>query len=55
MIASWQKNYDKPRWYIKKQRHHSVDKVPYSQGYGIPSGHVWLRELDHKEGRAPKN
>ena len=40
MIASWQKNYDKPRQYIKKQRHHSADKVPYSQGYGIPSGHV---------------
>ena len=28
---------------------------PYSQGYGLPSGHVWLWELDHKEGRMPKN
>ena len=55
MLTPWKKSYYKARWYIKKQRHHSVDKVPYSQGYGIPSGHVWLRELDHKEGRAPKN
>ena len=28
---------------------------PYSQGYGLPSGHVCFWELDHKEGRAPKN
>ena len=27
----------------------------YSQGYGLPSGHAWLWELDCKEGRAPKN
>ena len=27
----------------------------YSQGYGFPSGHVWLWELDPKEGRTPKN
>ena len=27
----------------------------YSQGCGLPSGHVRLWELDHKEGRAPKN
>ena len=30
-------------------------KGVYSQGYGLPSGHVWLWELDCKEGRAPKN
>ena len=28
---------------------------PYSQGYGLPSGHVQLWELDHKEGRELKN
>ena len=28
---------------------------PYSQGFGLPSSHVWLSELDHKEGRTPKN
>ena len=26
-----------------------------SQGYGLPSGHMWLWELDHKEGRMPEN
>ena len=26
-----------------------------NQGYGLPSGHMWLWELDHKEGREPKN
>ena len=26
-----------------------------SQGYGFSSGHVWLWELNHKEGWAPKN
>ena len=38
-----------------KQRHSSADKGPYSQGYGLLSGHIWLWELDHKEGRMPKN
>ena len=33
----------------------TADKGPYSQGYGLSSGHVWLWELDHKEGRASKN
>ena len=55
MIASWQEIYDKPRQCVEKQRHHSADKGLYSQGYGLPSGHTWLWELDHKEGRAPKN
>ena len=27
----------------------------YSQSYGFSSGHVWMWELDHKEGWAPKN
>ena len=26
-----------------------------SQGYGFPSGHVWMWELDYKESWAPKN
>ena len=30
-------------------------KCPYSQGYGFSISHVWLWELDCKEGRAPKN
>ena len=35
--------------------HISANKGPYSQGYGLPSGHVALWELEHKEGRIPKN
>ena len=27
----------------------------YSQSYGFSSSHVWMWELDHKEGWAPKN
>ena len=55
LTASWQESNDKPRQCVEKQRHYSADKDPYSQGYGLPSGHVWLWELDHKEGRIPKN
>ena len=40
---------------LKKQRHHFAEERPYSPGYGLSSSHVWLWELDHKEGRAPKN
>ena len=40
---------------VEKQRLYSADKDLYSQSYGLPSGHVWLCELDHKEGRPPKN
>ena len=40
---------------IKKQRHHFTDRCPYSQRYGFSRGHVWMWELDHKEGWALKN
>ena len=40
---------DKPRQRIKKQRHHFADKGPYSQGYGLSSSHMQMRELDRKE------
>ena len=40
--------YDKPRQYIEKQRHYSANRSPYSQGCGLPSGHVQLWELDYK-------
>ena len=40
MFASWKENYDKPRQCVEKQRHHSTDKSPYSQGYGLPCGHI---------------
>ena len=54
-IASFQESYDKPRQCVEKQRHYSADKGPYSQGYGLPSGHIQLWDLDHKEGRMLKN
>ena len=50
-IASWQESDDKPRQYVEKQRHYSASKDMYGQGYGVPSGHVRLWELDRKEGR----
>ena len=47
--------YDQPRQHIKKQRHYFADKDPYSQSYGFSSSHVWMWELDHKEGWVLKN
>ena len=49
-LSPWKESYDKPRQHIKKQRHHFVNKGPYSQSYGFSSSHVWMWELDHKEG-----
>ena len=48
--TSWKESYDKPRQHIKKQRHHFANKGPSSQSYGFSSGHVWMWELDHKQG-----
>ena len=50
MLAPWMKNYDKPRQHLKKQRHYFANKGPSSQSYGFSSSHVWMGELDHKEG-----
>ena len=36
MTASWQENGDKTRQCVEKQRHHSANKGPYSQGYVFP-------------------
>ena len=55
MLAPWKKSYDQPRQHIKKQRHYFANKGPPSQSYGFSSSHVWMWELDHKEGWAPKN
>ena len=40
---------------ILKSRHYFVNKGPSSQGYGFSSSHVWMWELDYKEGWALKN
>ena len=45
----------KSRWHIKKPRHHFANKGPYSQSHSFSSSHVWMWELDHKEGRVLKN
>ena len=55
MVASWKESYDKPRQCVEKMRHHSANKGPYSQAYGLPSGHVRMWELDNKKGRVLKN
>ena len=52
---SWKESYDQPRQNIKKQRHYFVNKGPSSQGYGFSSSHVWMWELDYKEGWVQKN
>ena len=48
-------SYDQPRQHIRKQRHYFANKGPSSQGYGFSSGHVWMWELDYKEGWVLKN
>ena len=48
-------SYDQPRQHIEKQRHYFVNKGPSSQGYGFSSSHVWMWELDYKEGWPQKN
>ena len=40
---------------IKSRDITSPAKVLLSQGYGFSSSHVWMWELDYKEGWAPKN
>ena len=55
MLTPWKKSYDQPREYIKKQRHYFVNKGASSQSYGFSSSHVWMWELDYKEGWAQKN
>ena len=40
---------------LKKQRHYFPNKGPSSRSYGFSSSHVWMWELDHEEGWAPKN
>ena len=57
-ITSWQTEVRKAMTHlysVLKSRHYSANKGPYSQDYGPPSGHVWLWELNCKEGRTPKN
>ena len=54
-LAPWNKSYNKLGQHIKKQRCYFADKGPYGQSYGFSSSHIWMWELDHKEGWVPKN
>ena len=54
-LAPWKKSYYKPRQCIKNKRYYFADKGPPSQSYGFSSSHVWMWEVDHKAGWAPKN
>ena len=54
-FAPWKKSYDKHKPQIKKQKQHFANKGPSSQSYGFSSRHVWMWELDHKEGWALKS
>ena len=40
---------------ILKSRDYFANKGPSSQSYGFSSSHVWMSELDCKEGRVLKN
>ena len=40
---------------LKSKWHQFADKIACSQSYGFSSSHVWIWELDHKEGWALKN
>ena len=55
MFTPWKKSYDQPRQDIKKQRHYFPNKGPSSQSYSFSNNHVWMWDLDHKEGWVPKH
>ena len=40
--SPWKESDDQPTQHIKKQRHCSANKGPFSQGYGFSSGYVWM-------------
>ena len=52
--CSLKKSYDKTRQHIKKQKHLFAYQGLSSQSYGFSSSHVWMWELDHKEGWVPR-
>ena len=40
---------------VLKRRHDFAHKHPSSESYGFSSSHVWMSELDYKEGWRPNN
>ena len=56
MLAPWKKSYDNLTQHVKKQRHHFANKhLTIYQSYGFFPVVMYVCELDHKEGWAPKN
>ena len=53
--CSLEEKFDQYKQYIKKQRHYFAYKCLYSQSCAFSSSHVWMWELDYKEGWALKN
>ena len=53
--CSLEEKFDQPRQHIKKQRHYFADKGLSSQYYVFSSSHVWMWEVDHKDGWVLKN
>ena len=47
--------YDQPRNCIIMQRHYFVNKDLSSQSYAFSTSHVWMWQLNHKEGWVSKN
>ena len=52
--APWMKHYDKHRLHFYK-RHYFANQGLSNQSFDFSSNHVWMWELDHKEGWALKN
>ena len=52
--SSLEEKYKQSRQHIKKQRHYFTDKDTSTQSYGFSSSHVWMLELDHKEGECER-
>ena len=48
-LDPWRKTYYRPRQHIKT-RDITANKSLYSQNFGFASSHVWMWELDQKEG-----
>ena len=56
MLTPWKQSYNQPRQHIKKQKYHYLaNKGLCSQSYDFATSHVWMWELDSKEGWTSKN
>ena len=55
MVTAAMKLKDQPRQPIKKLRNFFANKGLSGQGYAFSSSHVWMWEVDHKEGWMLKN